>query len=349
MTDLSDSQMSRLRDLVDAPDLSGTRYRIDRRIAVGGMATVYLAYDESLDRNVALKVLTLPDSGSDLAPRMLREAKIVAQLEHPGIVPIHDVGTLPDGRVFYTMKFVQGHTLDQQVASQSNLNDRLRLFLRICDAMAFAHSRGVLHRDLKPSNIMVGAFGEALVMDWGVAANVRRGKVEGDGAAASAPNAKFDPITQDGVVVGTPGYMSPEQARGDRDAIDHSADIYGLGAVLYFILTGQPPIPDKPIPVAIDRAIRGAITPPRTLNGDTPRTLDAVCLKALALNPAERYSSVDALSRDVGSYLDGEPVSARVERPWEKAARWISKYQFIVIIALVYIIVRLFFLLWRGL
>lgn len=349
MSQLSDDQLRHLRELVDAPDITGTRYRIEKRIAVGGMATVYLANDSSLDRNVALKVLTLPDAGSDLAPRMMREAKIVAQLEHPGIVPIHDVGTLPDGRVFYTMKFVQGQTLDQQVATIANMNDRLRLFLRICDAVAFAHSRGVLHRDLKPSNIMVGAFGEALVMDWGVAASVRQVKPEAGGSAPSTHNVKPDPVTQDGVVVGTPGYMSPEQARGDRDAINQHSDIYGLGAVLYFILTGQSPIPEKSVPIAIDRAIRGEIAPPRSLNGDIPRTLEAICLKALALIPSSRYSSVDALSRDVGSYLDGEPVSARVERPWEKAARWANKYQFIVIIALVYIIVRFFFLLWRGL
>lgn len=348
MTNLSDDQMRHLRDLVDAPDLSGTRYRIEKRIAMGGMATVYLAHDEALNRQIALKILTLPDSGTDLAPRMLREAKIVAQLEHPGIVPIHDVGTLPDGRVFYTMKFVQGQTLDQYVATASNLNDRLRIFLRICDAVAFAHSRGVLHRDLKPTNIMVGAFGEALVMDWGVAATMRE-KLPDGSAVHERSNIEVGPITQDGAVVGTPGYLSPEQAGGARGKIDHRSDIYGLGAVLYFILTGHPPIPDQAIAVAIDRAIRGDFASPRSLNSDVPRRLDSVCMKALALSPEDRYDSVKALSQDIGLYLDGEPVSARVERPWEKVARWTSKYQFIVIIALVYIIVRFFFLLWRGL
>lgn len=347
MTNLSDEQLRHLRDMIDGPDLSGTRYQIERRLAIGGMATVYLARDNALDRSVALKVLTLPDLGTDLAPRMLREAKIVAQLEHPGIVPIHDVGTLPDGRVFYTMKFVLGETLDQHTATQANLNNRLRLFLRICDAVAFAHSRGVLHRDLKPSNIMVGAFGEALVMDWGVAANVRW-KTAGD-TPPITPKEGSDPVTQDGVVVGTPGYLSPEQAAGTSAAVDHRSDIYGLGAVLYFILTGNPPIPDHAVAVAIDRAIRGDIAPPRSINVDIPRRLEAVCLKALALKPDDRYGSVHDLSRDIGFFLDNEPVSAHSERPWEKAARWINKYQFIVIIALVYIIVRFFFLLWRGL
>jgi serine/threonine protein kinase len=347
VTALSDDQLRRLRDLVDAPDLSGTRYRIERRIAVGGMSSVYLAHDQSLDRNVALKILSLPDTSGDFAVRMLREAKIVAQLEHPGIVPIHDVGTLPDGRVYYTMKFVQGQTFDQIVATAANLNDRLRIFLRICEAVGFAHSHGVLHRDLKPSNIMVGPFGETLVMDWGIAAKLR----EPIHATTDASGSEVHPssITQDGAIVGTPGYLSPEQASGATELIDHRSDIYGLGALLYYILTGRPPIPDQPVAVAVDRAIRGDIVAPRSVDSTLPRRLEAICLKALSLRPQDRYQSVDLLTRDIGLYLDGEPVSAHVERPWESAARWVNKYQFIVTIALVYIIVRFFFLIWRGL
>lgn len=344
---LSDDQLRHLRDLVDAPDLSGTRYRIERRIAVGGMSSVYMAHDQSLDRKIALKILSLPDPSGDLAARMLREAKIVAQLEHPGIVPIHDVGTLPDGRVYYTMKFVQGRTLDQLVATTVNLNDRLRIFLRICEAVAFAHSYGVLHRDLKPSNIMVGPFGETLVMDWGIAARLREPGLESAKVQGNEENPPS--ITQDGVVVGTPGYLSPEQASGSTDKIDQRSDLYGLGAVLYFILTGRSPIPDHALTVAIDRAIRGDIPAPRSVKDGLPRRLEAICMKALSLQPQDRYQTVDALTRDISLYLDGEPVSAHVERPWEIAARWISKYQFIVIIALVYIIVRFFFLIWRGL
>lgn len=347
MNAFSDDQLKRLRDVVDRPDLSATRYRIEKRIAVGGMATVFLVHDQSLDRNVALKILTLPDTTGDLAARMLREAKIVAQLEHPGIVPIHDVGTLADGRVYYTMKFVQGRTLDQIVATTANINDRLRLFLRICDAVAFAHSRRVLHRDLKPSNIMVGAFGEALVMDWGIAARIRESACRP--AELSHDATQTAAITQDGAIVGTPGYLSPEQAAGATEKIDHRSDIYGLGAVLYHILTGHSPIPDQAIAAAIDRTIRGDIVALRSLNDSIPRQLEAICLKALALRLEARYQTVDALSRDISLFLDGEPVSAHVERPWDVAARWMSKYQFIVIIALVYIIVRFFFLIWRGL
>jgi serine/threonine protein kinase len=184
-------------------------------------------------------------------------------------------------------------------------------------------------------------------MDWGIASKLR------ESASQSAPVPKNAipgaAITQDGAIVGTPGYLSPEQAAGATDKIDHRSDIYGLGAVLYHILTGHSPIPDQAVTVAIDRAIRGDIVAPRSLNDGIPRRLEAICLKALALEPEARYQSVDALSRDIGLFLDGEPVSAHVEKPWDIAARWISKYQFIVIIALVYIIVRFFFLIWRGL
>src|SRR5436853_5353984 len=172
---LSDSALERLREGAEAPDLAGTRYRLLERIARGGMGVVYAAEDENLQRRVALKVLDAPGTDGDLANRLVREARVLARLEHPGIVPVHDVGTLADGRVFYTMKFVEGRRLDQHVESVASLPDRLRLFLRICDSVGFAHARGVLHRDLKPANIIVGAFGEILAMDWGLAKVLRDG------------------------------------------------------------------------------------------------------------------------------------------------------------------------------
>src|SRR6266568_9186902 len=165
---LSNAALERLRDAAETPDLAGTRYRLVERIARGGMGVVYAAEDERLQRRVALKVLDVPGADGDLANRLIREALVLARLEHPGIVPVHDVGTLNDGRVFYTMKFVQGQRLDQYIETVSSVTERLRLFLRICDAVAFAHAHGVLHRDLKPANIMVGSFGEVLVLDWGL-------------------------------------------------------------------------------------------------------------------------------------------------------------------------------------
>src|SRR5258708_19111676 len=184
---LTNGALERLRDVAETPDRSGTRYRLRERIARGGMGVVYAAEDENLRRRVALKVLDVPGSEGDLANRLIREARVLAALEHPGIVPVHDVGTLADGRVFYTMKFVEGRRLDKHIESVISIPDRLRLFLRICDAVAFAHARGVLHRDLKPANVMVGPFGEVLGMDLGLAKILR--PADSDASRVADPEA----------------------------------------------------------------------------------------------------------------------------------------------------------------
>ena len=165
---LPDQIVARLQTEMQTPDLSGTRYRALELLGHGGMGTVWLAQDSILQRPVALKILTAENSSADLAARLMQEAVVLARLEHPGIVPVHDAGTLPDGRTFYCMKHVEGQTLDRY-AGKLPLRERLRLFQRIAEPLAFAHSRGIIHRDLKPANIMVGAFGEVLIMDWGLA------------------------------------------------------------------------------------------------------------------------------------------------------------------------------------
>src|SRR5689334_9889473 len=165
---LPDQVVARLQTQMQTPDLSGTRYRALRFLGQGGMGSVWLAEDSILQRPVALKVLAAESSAPDLAARLMREAIVLARLEHPGIVPVHDAGTLPDGRTFYCMKHVEGQTLDRY-AGPLSLRERLRLFQRIAEPLAFAHSRGVIHRDLKPANIMIGSFGEVLIMDWGLA------------------------------------------------------------------------------------------------------------------------------------------------------------------------------------
>jgi serine/threonine protein kinase len=185
----------------------------------GGMGTVYVVRDGELDRRVALKVLDVTHGPDET--RLRTEAQVMARLEHPGIVPVHDVGVLADGSVFYTMKLVDGDRLDHHVARGVALAERLRLFLRVTDAVGFAHAHGVVHRDLKPANIMVGAFGEVLVLDWGVAKLA---------AAAAEPGA---------VIVGTDGFMAPEQQAGS-DAVDARADIYALGAILASLVSPRP-------------------------------------------------------------------------------------------------------------
>ncbi len=321
---LNDKALERLRGS-SVPDLSGTRYELRELIARGGMGVVYTAEDEKLNRRVALKVLDSGSAAPELAERLLREAMILAQLEHPGIVPVHDVGTLPDGRVFYTMKFVEGLRLDQHVKQLDSLPERLRLFLRICDAVAFAHARGVLHRDLKPANVMVGSFGEVLVMDWGLAKVLR----ETPSAAETVliPPQKSDPakeetqataITGHGTVLGTPGYMSPEQERGDTENIDARSDVFSLGALLKFVAQKQSANDAEKL----------------------PRALNAICEKASAPLRENRYATVSELAVDVSRFLDGLPVSAYSENLLEKTARFYQRHQVAILLITAYLLMR---------
>jgi serine/threonine protein kinase len=288
MTSLSDAAVKHLRAMADLPDLSETKYRLGGPLGRGGMGTVYVAHDAELDRDVALKVV------GPLGIRLSDEAKILARLEHPGIVPVHDVGVLPDGRVFYAMKLVRGERLDAVFATSLTLLDRLRIFDRICDAVAFAHSQGVIHRDLKPANIMVGQFGEVLVLDWGVAAFTRRETLP--------------------AVVGTAGYMSPEQSRGET--ADERSDIHALGVILEQLL---------PTPA--------------------PKSLRAVCAKASAEHPSARYQQVGELAEDLRRYREGLPLSAYRETLIERAARVAAKYQLPIALIAAYVLMRAVLLL----
>jgi eukaryotic-like serine/threonine-protein kinase len=330
---LSDKALTRLRDGAELPDLAGTRYRLLGQIARGGMGVVYAAQDETLQRRVALKVLEVPGDQSELADRLIREARVLALLEHPGIVPVHDVGTLPDGRVFYTMKFVEGQRLEQYIASLVSNPDRLRVFLRICEAVAFAHARAVLHRDLKPANVMVGPFGEVLVMDWGLAKILARaGESAPDDDTATVWQTKptltpgdsltvISAITGHGTVMGTPGYMSPEQARGDVESLDVRSDIFSLGAVLQFLLTKDSGVSQAPSP-RLDRS------------------LESICAKAAAPDPAQRYQTVQDLALDVSRYLDGLAVAAHRESLLEKSLRFYRRYRFFILLILAYLVMR---------
>jgi eukaryotic-like serine/threonine-protein kinase len=268
---------------------------------------------------------------------LIREARVLARLEHPGIVPVHDVGTLADGRVFYTMKFVEGQRLDKYIETVESTQDRLRLFSRICDAVAFAHARGVLHRDLKPANIMVGPFGEVLVMDWGLA-KILRGEAP-EATYAGDPDATIygkskqsnagsadtkSSVTSHGTVMGTPGYMSPEQARGEVEVLDARSDIFSLGALLRFILIQQTRAGSSP---RLDRA------------------LEAICRKACSEQREGRYTTVQEFGLDISRYVDGLAVGAHHESIFDKIGRFYRRYRFFILLILAYLAMRIVLLL----
>ena len=268
---LEDAALVRLRDAVRTPDLTGTRYRLVGPIGRGGMGAVFEVEDEVLKRRLALKVVDVPLDGEAPAEALLGEARVLARLEHPGLVPVHDAGRLQDGRAFYAMKLVRGERLEARLARLATLPERLRLFLRVCEPVAFAHANGVVHRDLKPSNVMVGPFGEVLVLDWGLAWSVA--------------------AREDGGVSGTPGFMAPEQETGG--SVDQRADVYGLGALLDAVLRVAPA---PPRPKALSAIVARATSPGRderypdvpAFVADVTRLLDGERVEAHAESPLER-------------------------------------------------------------
>jgi serine/threonine protein kinase len=306
---LSDAAVDHLRGVAGEPDLTGTRYELRGLLGRGGMGSVYCAFDRELQREVALKVSAGQAPSAAEVERFRREARVLSRLEHPGIVPVHDLGVLPDGRLYYAMKLVRGRRLDEHVR-EAPLAARLRIFERICEAVAFAHAQGVVHRDLKPQNVMVGAFGEVLVLDWGVA------KVVGVPEAAVAPAPPPGPSdTAAGTVLGTPGYMSPEQERGDVHRIDGRSDVYALGTLLQRLVLEAPS--------------------PRT-----DRALAAIWTRAGAAAPEARYATVAALAADVGRYLAGERVEAHSEGPFERLRRLAVKHRTPLALVAAYLAMR---------
>lgn len=276
MERLPDEVIDHLREAIDAPDLTGSPYVIDRELGRGGMGTVYLAHDPRLGRAVALKVLSPLHTEAESVDRLWREARIMAGLEHPGIVPIHDVGALPDGRAYYVMKLVEGKRLDEYLQTRPSLLEVCRIFLRICEPVAFAHAHGIVHRDLKPANIMLGPFGEVLVLDWGVATAL--GEPEGPG-----------------VIIGTPEYMAPEQRHAGL--VDARADIYSLGRLLREAAREPPP----PLRSIIERATEA--DPERRyqtvgeLSGDVASFVDRLPVSAHREHWLERLSRLLARHR----------------------------------------------------
>lgn len=353
--------------VMNAPNV--TRFQPIDRLGVGGQGEVWRVLDPDLDREVALKVVRPGTDGSTPTPASLakfkREAEVTGKLEHPCIVPVYEAGSeTPEGVPFYVMRILREKSLqvsiDEFHRRDPSPEDYLRglrglldRFIDVCEALGYAHSRGVIHRDLKPVNVMLGDFGETLVVDWGLAKVTGRDDLhrsqEGEGTMRIDPD---DSKTRDGAIIGTPRYMSPEQARGEIAELKPATDIYGLGAILFAILTGQPPIgpvprrattaPPSPDPAApkltlheiLAKVRKGEIPDPTTIDARVPKPLAAICLKALAMEPMERYRQAtdtdpqfSSLAGDIRRWLNDEPVTAWPEPFILRAKRWGKKHE----------------------
>lgn len=308
--------------------------------AVGGLGEVHVAEDRSLHRKVAIKRIRPKHQGNpDGVRRFQLEAEITGRMEHPGIVPVHGVGKDSADQPFYVMKFIQGETFENCIkqfhkssvkGAKRSLEFRnlLNHFVQSCNAFAYAHSRGVIHRDIKPANIMLGKYREMLVVDWGLARVMDSESVPSVSANESlfATKGSDDSSkTALGQAIGTPAFMSPEQADGRHDIIDHRSDIYSLGVTLYYLLTGQKPFRGS-VETVIAQVRRGEFQRPRAVRRDVPRALEAVCLKAMSLHADQRYEDVSALSSDIEAYLDDQAVAAWAEPFWVAAQRWLRKH-----------------------
>lgn len=288
------------------------RYVIERELARGGMGRILLAFDRDFRRRVAVKVLLSSTEDRLRAARFVEEAQATAQLEHPNIAPVYDLGSDEEGKPFFTMKWIRGRDLKSILEAPDRELSTIRLLLILAQAamgVHFAHTRGVIHRDLKPRNVMVGDFGEVLVVDWGLA-KVLHGPEQSGTAAIETDRGASGEETLEGSIQGSPGYMSPEQARGEVAALDARTDVFGLGAILYEILTGFPPhaaTPGEPIRVALRRVARCEIPAPRQLRPDLeiPPALEEICLQALAADPAQRQATARDFHDALQAYIEG--------------------------------------------
>ena len=329
------------------------RFELIKPHAKGGIGQVWLARDRELQREVAVKEIQARYVDREgLRARFLLEAEITGNLEHPGIVPVYSLGRNASGRPYYAMRFIRGETLSVAIkqfhearkadAEKAGGRSRstwgiefqqlLRRFLDVCDAIEYAHSRGVIHRDLKPGNIMLGEYGETLVVDWGLAKRIGKTDIvavhsEGGEGADFEPGASVGGETQPGTTIGTPSYMSPEQACGSLEELGPASDVYSLGATLYELLTGTFPFAAENAAKIIAKVKAGELTLPRVLVPSIPPQLEAICLKAMAFQPAQRYQSARELALDLEHWMADEPVAAYPERSLQKLSRWLRRHR----------------------
>lgn len=326
---------------------AGWKYDVKEELGRGGIGKVMVAFDRTVGREIALKELissnedghipSLDKMRSDEA-RFLREACVTGQLEHPGIVPVYEIGRKPDENRYYTMRLVRGVTLSQAIKDAGTLEKRLRLlphFRDICNAIAYSHSRGVIHRDIKPENIMIGEFGETVVLDWGLA------KVKGEDDTADSElreelnllKVENIGMTVRGKAIGTPAYMSPEQARGDISAIDERSDIYSLGAVLYEILTGIPPFKGKDVQETLDLVKTSDPVDITVYEPASPPDLCAVVSKTLTKDPGSRYQSALEVAKEIENFMSGGKIAAYEYSSWEMFKRFVAKNKSLSVLA----------------
>ncbi len=314
------------------------RYTVRHLHSEGGLGRIWIVRDEELNRDVVLKELS-PEHAQNAAARarFLREAQVAGQLEHPNIVSVYELGCRPDlAQPYYTMRYVRGKTLSARIAehhrkrrkgTESPLEMRrlLNAFLCVCNAIAYAHSRGVVHRDLKPANVVLGEFGEVILLDWGLAkvAGTREARKAGKVDLSETADLK---VTFAGSVLGTPAYMSPEQAAGEVEAIGPATDVYGLGAILFEILTGRPPHAGVDATEIVGHVLHGPAPRASALLPAVSRTLDAICSRAMHRSAARRYARVSDLVDDVQRYLADQPVSVHQPRAGERLLRWVRQH-----------------------
>ncbi|NCC53562.1 MAG: serine/threonine protein kinase, partial [Spartobacteria bacterium] len=341
--------------------MESIRYDLYDVIAEGAMGEIVLGRDRDLRRKVAIKVLKREHKSTPVMKRFITEAQVTAQLDHPNIIPVYSLEIDPDGNVSFAMKLIQGHTLKdvihqmldclefeglQQFNRRFPLADRLDILLRVCDAMSYAHNRGVIHRDLKPANIMLGAFGEVYVMDWGIARLMEKkeqGETLWQESGGEGLEAAHVERTRVGHVVGTPRYMSPEQAQGRGDLLDERSDLYVLGLILFELVTLNKALEGERVDDVLKSASKGQLQPIvfRARGSRIPPPLKAVIQKATACEPADRYAHVADLAEDIRRFVRGQEVSAFPENLLQRSIRFMARHRMTTLLSVVSIIAML--------